>query len=101
MPPASYLLVSALVSRFVAAGGLTHGLGARRSDVAFTRIAARRTNWTGRRDFIGAWIRANSGVSADQSFIPSERRQGHGDTRQRQPQAEPHAVSSGRERMPA
>jgi len=67
--------------------------------LAVARAALRESAPSG--GFIGAWIRPNSGVSADQSFIPSERRQGHGDTRQRQPQAEPHGVSSGRERMPA
>jgi hypothetical protein len=55
------------VSRLAASGGLAHRLVARRRDVAFTGIAARRTKWAGRRDFIGAWIRPNSGVSADRS----------------------------------
>src|SRR2546426_5413746 len=40
--------------------------------VACDRIAARRTNWTGRRDFIGACNHLYSVVSADQSSSPSE-----------------------------
>lgn len=73
------------MSGLVAFGGLAHRLGARRRGVAFMRIAARRTKWAGRRDFTGAWIRPNSGVS-DRSCIPPKRRQEHGDIRRRQPQ---------------